>query len=54
SCQLACCVPVSGKAVVCVTPSCQSSGCCRPSCPTLVLRPVPCGTPNCSCKSPGA
>jgi hypothetical protein len=30
-----------------VTSSCQSSGCCQPSCPTLVCRPVTCSNPSC-------
>ncbi|XP_027441925.2 keratin-associated protein 12-1-like [Zalophus californianus] len=47
SCKPVVCLPVSYKPIVYVAPSCQSSGGCQPSFPTLVCRPAPCGTSNC-------
>ncbi|XP_059244227.1 keratin-associated protein 12-1-like [Mustela nigripes] len=47
SCQSSVCVPVSCKPLVLMASSCQSSGGCQPSRPTLLYRPVSCSTPSC-------
>nr|XP_020032831.1 keratin-associated protein 12-1-like [Castor canadensis] len=45
--QVACGVPVGCRPAVCLVPSCQNSGCCQPSRPTLVYRPVTCSSSPC-------